>query len=123
MKPNDGAPSGTEHGPSRGRRLPAAPAREGDALVAHRTTEVPADGRAERGPGWERLVDGRGTRVPRPPSVRRVLARFVIANLLAVAVLVAGSIWASFEAASKVSLADAGAVTDLVARALVEPNL
>ena len=86
-------------------------------MAAHRTAEPSAAHRALPRAEWRRLVDGRQSGAGRrPPSVRRVIARFVVANLLAVAVLLAGSLWASYAAASKVSVADAGTVTDLVAR-------
>jgi two-component system NarL family sensor kinase len=59
----------------------------------------------------------------RPPSARRVVARFLAANLVIVAVLVAGSLWASHAAARSESLADACVSTRLLASMLVEPNL
>jgi signal transduction histidine kinase len=55
--------------------------------------------------------------------VGRVVGRFVLANLIAVVLLLAGSVWASREAARVESIADARHATDLLATLLVEPNL
>jgi two-component system, NarL family, sensor kinase len=88
-------------------------------LLAERTPSAVDDG------GWTHLVDGaaaRGSR-PRPPSVGRVVGRFVVANLIAVALLMAGSIWASRTAAEDEAIADARHATDLLATLVVEPEL
>jgi two-component system NarL family sensor kinase len=82
----------------------------------------------ETGPPWTRLVEGSGTDGGsrprrRPPSVRRLLARFVAANLVVAALLLAGSLWVGHRAAQTESLADARATTDLLASLLVEPSL
>jgi two-component system NarL family sensor kinase len=95
------------------------PADEGTALVeARAATDVDAA-------GWTRLVDGAAAARsrPRPPSVGRVVGRFVLANLVAVTLLMAGSLWASQEAAEDEAIADARHATDLLATLLVEPNL
>jgi signal transduction histidine kinase len=75
--------------------------------------------------GWTPLVDGAATARsrPRPPSVRRVVGRFVIANLVAVILLMAGSAWASRRAAEDEAIADARHATDLLATLVVEPEL
>jgi two-component system, NarL family, sensor kinase len=88
-------------------------------LLAERAPSAVDDG------GWTHLVDGAaaaGSR-PRPPSVRRVVGRFVVANLIAVALLMAGSIWASRTAAEDEAIADARHSTDLIATLLLEPEL
>jgi signal transduction histidine kinase len=74
-----------------------------------------------------RLVDGgaragRGRRRP-PPTARRVLTQFVVANLAAVALLMVGSVWASNRAAEAESLSDARTSTDVLATTLFEPAL
>jgi two-component system, NarL family, sensor kinase len=77
-------------------------------------------------PPWRRLTDGGPDRARarrRPPSVQRVLARFVAANLAIAMLLLAGSLWAGNRAARKESLADARTTTDLLAKLLIEPNL
>jgi two-component system, NarL family, sensor kinase len=79
------------------------------------------------GPPWQRLVyggvtDGTRTR-PQPPSVRRVLGRFVAANLVIAALLVAGSAWAGHRAARAEAFTDARETTDLLAELFIEPNL
>ncbi len=97
-------------------------------MPAHRTVSgVPAAHR-EPAPPWTRLVDGGdsdgGSRARRrPPSVRRVLARFVAANLVVAALLLTGSVWAGHRAARTESLNDVRATTDLLAGLVVEPNL
>jgi len=84
----------------------------------------PAGDPAER--PWIRLVDGRrppsAARKP-PPTARRVLAQFVVANLVAVALLLAGSVWASAHAAKSEALADARTTTDVLGTVLVQPAL
>jgi two-component system, NarL family, sensor kinase len=74
--------------------------------------------------GWVTLVDGAaaGQRT-RPPSVGRVVGRFVVANLIAVALLMAGSVWASGMAAKDEAISEARTATDLLAMLLVEPAL
>ncbi|HEY0125613.1 MAG TPA: histidine kinase [Blastococcus sp.] len=75
--------------------------------------------------GWTSLVDGQAAARarPRPPSLSRVVGRFVAANLLAVTLLMAGSVWASQEAAQHEAIADARHTTDLLATLVVEPNI
>jgi signal transduction histidine kinase len=79
-------------------------------------------------PAWQRLTagdggeDGRARRRP-PPTVRRVLARFVAANLVVAAMLLAGGAWAGHNAARKESLADARSTTDILAALVIEPKL
>ncbi|MGK5111125.1 MULTISPECIES: sensor histidine kinase [unclassified Geodermatophilus] len=89
-----------------------------------RTEQVPAGETAPPvrlagpgAPGGPRRAGGA------PPTARRVLARFVAGNLLAAAVLLASSVWASHVAARNESLADARSRTDLLAALLIEPNL
>lgn len=74
---------------------------------------------------WTNLVDGPAAARSRPrsPSLGQVVGRFVAANLLAVALLMAGSVWASQEAAQQEAIADARHTTDLIAALVVEPNL
>jgi signal transduction histidine kinase len=87
---------------------------------------APARPEDER-PPWVRLVDGgteRGRTARRPPpTARRVLAQFVVFNLAAVVLLVAGSVWASVRASENESLADARATADVLASSVVEPAL
>src|SRR3954470_21481082 len=75
--------------------------------------------------GWTDLVDGAAPPRPAPrlPTVGRVVGRFVLANLVAVLLLMAGSVWASGAAAKAEAIADARHGTDLLARLLVEPAL
>jgi signal transduction histidine kinase len=76
-------------------------------------------------PVWTSLVDGAAAARRRPPvlSNRRVVGRFVVANLIAVALLVAGAVWAGRQAATAEAIADARRTTELLATLLVEPNL
>src|SRR4051794_6657102 len=74
--------------------------------------------------GWVNVVDAAaGTERARPTSVGRVVGRFVVANLIAVGLLMAGSVWASGTAAKSEALTDARTNTDLLATLLVEPSL
>src|SRR3954451_2645832 len=75
--------------------------------------------------GWTTLVDGTSTpnSDPRLPTVGRVVGRFVLANLIAVLLLMAGSVWASAAAAKAEAIADARHEMDLLAKLLVEPAL
>jgi two-component system NarL family sensor kinase len=81
--------------------------------------------RSDAHPGWRTLVDGAPTPGPDPrlPTVGRVVGRFVLANLIAVILLMAGSVWASEAAAKAEAIADARRGTDLLAMLLVEPAL
>ena len=74
-------------------------------------------------PGWVVLGDGAtgGRPGPESPSVGRVVRRFVLANLVAVVLLLAGGLWAGAEAAEHEALADARRTTDLLATVLVQP--
>jgi two-component system NarL family sensor kinase len=77
---------------------------------------------------WLRLGDGsdlprRSAGRRRSPTVRRVAGRFVLVNILAVAVLGAGSVWASYAAARTEATAAARDTTGLLASLLIEPNL
>ncbi|MGY1770416.1 sensor histidine kinase [Blastococcus sp. SYSU D00813] len=76
-------------------------------------------------PGWTSLVEGRTTARggSGDPTARHVVGRFVLANLLAVALLVAGAVWAGRQAATAEAIADARRATDLLATLLVVPNL
>lgn len=60
--------------------------------AATAVAEVPPPDGA--GPGWAVLVDSAATAPPvrSSPSVGRVVGRFVLANLVAVALLLAGSL-------------------------------
>src|SRR3954467_3280319 len=80
---------------------------------------------SDSSPEWDRLVDGAaaGRSERRPPSVSQVVGRFVLANLIGVILLLAGSVWASQQAAKTEALADARHATDMLAALLVEPNL
>ncbi len=57
------------------------------------------------------------------PTVRRVLARFAAANVLACVLLLVGSVWASHVAARNQAMADARTTTDLIAALVVQPAL
>ncbi len=74
-------------------------------------------------PGWVVLGDGGTGAHPQPasPSVGRVVLRFVLANLVAVLLLLAGGLWAGVEAAEDEALADARRTTELLADVLVQP--
>ncbi|MGY1637434.1 sensor histidine kinase [Geodermatophilus sp. SYSU D00742] len=73
---------------------------------------------------WVPLVHGTpSARPPRTSSVRRVVGRFVVANLAAVVLLLGGGVWAGVEAAEDEALADARRTTDLLAAVLVEPHI
>ncbi len=76
-------------------------------------------------PEWTSLVDGAAAAARRPhvPSGGRVIGRFVVANLIAVALLVAGAVWAGRQAATEEAIADARRTTELLATLLVEPAL
>ncbi|WP_409331019.1 sensor histidine kinase [Trujillonella humicola] len=76
-------------------------------------------------PGWTRLVGpGADQGSPRSrPTVRRVLIRFAVANVVAAALLLAGSVYASHVTARNQALADARTTTDLIATLLVQPAL
>src|SRR3954469_8633591 len=78
---------------------------------------------SDSSPEWVRLVDGaaasRSER--RPPSVGQVVGRFVLANLIGVILLLAGSVWASQRAAKDEALADARHATDMLATLLAGP--
>jgi signal transduction histidine kinase len=96
------------------------------AHVAGRGTPVaqptgPPDGE----PGWLPLVDGTAVdrHHPHSPSVGQVVGRFVLANLVAVVLLLAGGLWAGVGAAEDEALADARNTTDVLATLLVEPNI
>jgi two-component system, NarL family, sensor kinase len=91
---------------------------KGTALVERRPPQAGAA-------TWTNLVDGPAAARsrPHPPSLGRVVGRFVVANLVAVTLLMAGSVWASQEAAQNEAIADARHTTDLLATLLVVPNL
>ena len=85
---------------------------------AHRHSHDPVDDATP----WTSLVDGAsGPAGRRPPTVGRVVGRFVVANLVGVVLLLAGSVWASRQAAEDEALAGAGRTTDLIATLIVEP--
>ena len=74
--------------------------------------------------GWTRLVEhAAATSRRRPPTVGRVVGRFIAANLVGVVLLLAGSVWAGRQAAQDEALRDARHTTDLIATLLVEPNI
>jgi signal transduction histidine kinase len=90
-------------------------------------TTMPAHGHRhapdDDSPPWTSLVDGAAVRTTRRrlPTVGRVVTRFVVANLVGVVLLLAGSVWASRMAAEDEALSGAGRSTDLIATLLVEP--
>jgi two-component system NarL family sensor kinase len=86
-------------------------------------TELTAAAVPSARPGWVVFGDGATGAVPRPasPSVGRVVRRFVLANLVAVVLLLAGGLWAGVEAAEDEALADARRITELLAAVLVQP--
>jgi signal transduction histidine kinase len=59
----------------------------------------------------------------RPPTVGRVVGRFIMANLIGVALIMAGTVWVSRQAAEDEALSGARHTTDLIATLLVVPNL
>ncbi|MCW2635110.1 MAG: putative signal transduction histidine kinase [Blastococcus sp.] len=83
--------------------------------------------RVPAGRPWVRIAggfpEGHPGRRRRPPTAARVLTQFVVSNLAAVALLLAGTVWASGRAAEKESLADARAAADALASVVVEPAL
>ncbi|MGY1680099.1 sensor histidine kinase [Geodermatophilus sp. SYSU D01176] len=87
------------------------------------TTELTAAAAPSADPGWVVLGDGGTAARARPasPSVGRVVRRFVLANLAAVVLLLAGGLWAGVEAAEDEALVDARRTTDLLADVLVQP--
>jgi two-component system, NarL family, sensor kinase len=89
------------------------------------TTARPAGTPPRTRPDWVRLVDGSAPvpAAPQPPTARRVLTRFVVGNVVAVALLMVGIVWASGRAAESESLADARTATDLLATVVVQPAL
>jgi two-component system NarL family sensor kinase len=90
------------------------------AVDQARTTTGPAPS-----PPWISLVHRPSPSSARrsPPTVGRVVARFVAANLVGVVLLLAASVWASRQAAQDEALRDARHTTDLMATLLVEPNV
>jgi signal transduction histidine kinase len=76
-------------------------------------------------PEWVSLVDGAtaASARRRPPTVGRVVGRFVAANLIGVVLLLGGSVWASRQAARDEAITGASRATDLMATLLVEPNV
>ncbi|MDQ4138180.1 MAG: hypothetical protein M3116_04960, partial [Actinomycetota bacterium] len=74
---------------------------------------------------WVRLADGMrpGPAHRRPPTARRVLTQFIVGNLLAVTVVIAGTVWISGRAALDESLADARSAASLLVRGVVQPEL
>jgi two-component system NarL family sensor kinase len=77
------------------------------------------------GTPWTSLARGTaGSAAPRrPPTVGRVVTRFVAANLIGIVLLLTGSVWASRQAAKDEALTDARHTTDLIATLLVEPHV
>ena len=88
-------------------------------------TSVARSPRSDGDPAWTDLVVGPDPARRRHPvpSSRRVVGRFVAANLVAVALLLAGAVWAGRQAAEDEVIADARRATDLLATLLIEPNL
>jgi two-component system, NarL family, sensor kinase len=95
-----------------------------EATRAVPVVEPPKVGAPESS-SWTSLVDGTATTPSRrrPPSVGRVVTRFVVANLVGVVLLLAASVWASRQAAKDEAIAGARHTTELIATLLVEPNL
>jgi signal transduction histidine kinase len=87
------------------------------------TTARPADTPPRLQPEWVRLADGSAPlpAARRPPTARSVLTRFVVGNVVAVALLMVGIVWASGRAAEAESLSDARTATDLLATVVVQP--
>jgi two-component system, NarL family, sensor kinase len=95
--------------------------------------EEPAAGRpvvagADADQRWLRLTDSAGPAGGlagrrSPPTVRRVVGRFVLVNVIAVGLLLAGSVWASYMVAKREALGHARETTGLLASLLIEPNL
>ena len=76
--------------------------------VENRAAVAEPGERATATGGWVTLVDGAaaGQRT-RPPTAGRVVGRFVVANLIAVTLLMAGSVWASGMAAKDEAISEA----------------
>jgi signal transduction histidine kinase len=91
------------------------------ATVADPDLDAPPTGESH----WVSLVSGAAAASARrrPPTVGRVVGRFVAANLIGVVLLLAGSVWASRHAAQDEAIAGASHTTDLIAALLVEPNV
>jgi two-component system NarL family sensor kinase len=97
----------------------------GDAMAMDDRTIVEPRMSDNSPPAWTSLVEGAATTRARRqlPSEGRVVARFVLANLIAVVLLLAGSLWASRDAAEDEAIAEARNATDMLAALLVTPNL
>ncbi|MCW2699649.1 MAG: putative signal transduction histidine kinase [Blastococcus sp.] len=85
----------------------------------------PLPPRALESSPWTSLVEGAADRESRrrTPTVGRVVGRFVAANLVGVVLLLAGSVWASRQAAQDEALSEARHTADLIATLLVEPHI
>jgi two-component system NarL family sensor kinase len=98
----------------------------GEAMSHDNGTTLIATGAHSLGASeWVDLVDRSSAARPQPrlPTVGRVVGRFVVANLIAVALLIAGSMWASGAAARDEAIAEARHATDQLAMLVVEPSL
>jgi signal transduction histidine kinase len=95
--------------------------------VAARGSESSSTALVPEQPPWTRLVDSSSAedrgRTVLPPTVRRVVLRFVAGSLVAAALLLGFSVWASYAAARNESLTDARSTTDLLATLVIEPNV
>lgn len=73
---------------------------------------------------WVVLSDGRvAGAARRPPTTRRVVSQFVAASLLAALTLLVVSLYLSRQAATSEAIADARHTADILAQAVVQPNL
>ena len=97
---------------------------ERGAVDEGRTAIGSAPAQAEDAPAWTSLVNRPSASARRPPpTVGRVVARFVAANLVGVILLLGASVYASRQAAQDEALSGARHTTDLMATLLVEPNV
>ena len=108
-----------------GRRVRVGGRDTGTRDVVDQRADAGRPGPDARAPGLDqpggRLI-GAGPE-PELPTAGRVVGRFVLANLVAVVLLMAGSVWASGAAAKAEAIADARHSTDQLAMLLVEPAL
>src|SRR4051794_23003019 len=80
---------------------------------------------AREAPGpWVQLTEeGARTSRRQPPSTRRVVTQFLAASLLAAITLLLVSIYVSRQAAKSEAIADARHTADVLAEAVVQPNV
>jgi signal transduction histidine kinase len=85
------------------------------------TVGLPAPATRRPRPEWTSLVDASAAGTRALPTVGRVVRRFLLGDLIAIVLLLGGSLWVSREAAVREAIADARQRTDSLAVLLVEP--